>query len=153
MLGADNAFALVVFDAGAPISHPRLDLDGVEAAASDDETRWRAVLGRLDKRGEAEDHPVDIRFDIDAGLLFKGALSLTVERHSGLELLAKLRGHDLVDVSESHQRRIARQVFQLVRSTARGDSTGRQPGVIGEKAGSETCAQHQQGSHREISGF
>ena len=51
-IGGDDALALVVFDAGAAIPHPRLDLDGVEPAAGHDQAGRRALLA-VEKRASA----------------------------------------------------------------------------------------------------
>jgi len=152
-IGGHDALAFVIFDAGATLSHPRLDLDGVEPAAGDNQAGRRALLSGFENWRQAKHHPVDISLDIDAGLVFEGTLALAVKRQARLKLLAHLGGHHLMNVSKCHQGRVTRQVLQLVRSAGGGNGAGRESGVVGDEPGSQPGAQYHQRSDREVSGF
>src|SRR5207247_5237896 len=123
----------------------RLDLHFVEAAARDDQSRSRKVVGRR-PRIQARDDTIDVGLDVDAGPLLELALAVLATRKRLVQLLAKLRGHDVLHVHVRDDRGVARKEPQFVGTLASGKSAGWKPDVIRNQSGPDSDTQHQKGS-------
>src|SRR3954463_13607511 len=95
----DEALAFVLFDLAAMFANECFELSIVEPATGDHKRGWLVCPGR--QRGN---DVIDIRLDVDAGVLLELALTLFVLRHGLFQPRTKVRIHDPTDVGVSDDR-------------------------------------------------
>src|SRR6185295_17334243 len=87
-----------------------------------------------------------------AGPALELALTVFLHWQRAADLLAQLRGHDLVDIREGDGGGIARDEGELFRATLPAERPGGEPDVIGDQPGTQADPEHRKRNNHEIPG-
>jgi hypothetical protein len=142
----DHALSVVVLDLGAMLAHQRFDFHLVEAAARHHQARGRPAS----KRPQRCDDAIDVRFDVDAGLVLKLRLAVSWHGHNAADLLTNIRRHDFPNVREGDDGGVPGHVLELVRAVAIDQKARRPPHVIGDQTRPDSDGQDEQRNNYEI---
>ena len=147
---ADQTLALVVLDLAAVLARQCLEARHVEAAGREHHAAVAFRLTRLHERDDA----VDVVLDVDAGSLLEFFLALVVvlAGHRGVQLLAELRAHHVLDVGVGDEDGVGGHVLEFGRSLGLPECPHGHSCVVRHQPRAQPDEQHRHRAEHEVAG-
>ncbi len=144
-----EALALVILDLAAVLDGEGLEPGLLEPAAGQNQHAFGPALDPVSARNHGGDDGLNVLLDVDAGLL----LELVALRGIRLELpetFAEVRRHQLVNVGVGDDRRIGRDILELVWTGRPGEGYRQTADVRRHEPGGQSDGQNCAGAEHEV---